>query len=163
MRRPSAVTRVSFANALRCVRVRARAVASSVRRPASLSIDEAISSRRWSASSWAYQTSRVRLPANSLIRSRYALTHARTVLFCSLTEKPFARAAVTKPAARRLTSHSNGPGRVSSKSLMSKTRRRSGEASSLKFSGWASPQSCTCSPVFGRGARSAAMIAAAPR
>ncbi len=103
------------------------------------------------------------MPANSRIRSRYARTQARTVLFCSLIEKPFARAAVTKPAASRLTSHSNGPGSVSSKSLMSKTRRRSGEASSRKFSGWASPQSCTSSPVLGRGRRSAAMSAAAPR
>lgn len=38
-----------------------------------------------------------------------------------------------------------------------------GEASSRKFSRCASPHSCTVSPVSGSGARSAAMIAAAPR
>ena len=36
--------------------------------------------------------------------------------------------AISKLAASRLTSHSHGPGRVSSKSLMSKTRSRSGAA-----------------------------------
>ncbi len=103
------------------------------------------------------------MPANWRMRSRYARTQARTTPFCSFTDSPFARAAVTNPDANRFTSHSNGPCRVSSKSLMSKTRRRSGEASSRKFSGWASPQSCTRSPVSGNGPRSAAMIAAAPR
>ena len=42
--------------------------------------------------------------------------------------KPLLRQARTKLAARRLTSHSQGAGRVSSRSLMSKTRRRSGVA-----------------------------------
>ena len=51
--------------------------------------------------------------------------------------------------ASRLTSHSQGPGTVSSKSLMSKTRCRSGEANAPKFDRWASPQSCTFSPDRG--------------
>ena len=47
--------------------------------------------------------------------------------------KPFARPAITTLAARRLTSHSHGPGIVSSKSLASKTRRRSGDAKRPKL------------------------------
>ena len=60
-------------------------------------------------------------------------------------------------------SHSNGAGRVSSKSLTSNTGVPSGEAKVPKFARWQSPQACTHSPVVGVSARSAAMIAAAPR
>ena len=66
-------------------------------------------------------------------------------------------------AARRLMSHSHGPGRVSSKSLTSKTSWRSGEPKAPKFERWASPHACTENPDSGLPARSAAMIAAAPR
>ena len=60
--------------------------------------------------------------------------------------KSRSRPAISKLAARRLTSHSQGPGRVSSKSLTSKTRRRSGAAKTPKFERWASPQSWTRKP-----------------
>jgi hypothetical protein len=66
-------------------------------------------------------------------------------------------------AASRFTSHSNGPGQVSSKSLQSKTRRRSGAEKTPKFERWASPQSCAVSVVVGVCARSAAITAAEPR
>ena len=51
--------------------------------------------------------------------------------------------------AKRLTSHSQGPGRVSSKSLISNTSWRSGEAKTPKFERCASPQHCTASSVRG--------------
>ena len=57
----------------------------------------------------------------------------------SLVE-PRERPASTKLVARRFTSHSNGPGLVSSKSLMSKTIARSGAANPPKFARCASPQ-----------------------
>ena len=70
---------------------------------------------------------------------------------------------ISKLAARRLTSHSHGPGRVSSKSLMSKIIWRSGVPKRPKFDRWASPHSCTVTPDTGVPARSDAMIRAAPR
>ena len=54
------------------------------------------------------------------------------------------------------------PGRVSPKSLHSKTRRRSGAAKTSKLERWASPQSWARRPVSGAAAKSAA-ITAAPR
>ena len=66
-------------------------------------------------------------------------------------------------AASRLTSHSHGPGRVSSKSLASNTSARSGEANRPKFDRWASPQICTWMSVTGAFARSKAMTAGVPR
>ena len=71
----------------------------------------------------------------------------RPPLLCA--SKPRSRPATAKLATRRLTSHSNGPGSVSSKSLMSKTSRRSGAAKAPKLERCASPQSWTCSPVRG--------------
>ena len=50
-----------------------------------------------------------------------------------------------------LTSYSNGPGRVSSKSLRSNNKSRSGEANTPKFDRCASPHSCVVRPG-GRGA-----------
>ena len=76
---------------------------------------------------------------------------------------PRSRPMTSKLAASRLTSHSHGPGSVSSKSLMSNSIRRSGEPNRPKFDRWASPHSCTVTPDRGVPARSAAMIAAAPR
>ena len=77
--------------------------------------------------------------------------------------KPLARPAMTMLAASRLTSHSQGPGSVSSKSLASKTRRRSGEAKSPKFAQCASPLACTMMSVRGVVARSKAITAGVPR
>ena len=52
---------------------------------------------------------------------------ARLTAFRCLSLKPRSRPATAKLATRRFTSHSKGPGSVSSKSLMLKTSRRSGE------------------------------------
>ena len=77
--------------------------------------------------------------------------------------KPRWRAATTRLAASRLTSHSQGPGSVSSKSLQSKTSWRSGEPKTPKFERWASPQIWAVSPERGVVERSDAMTSAAPR
>ena len=59
------------------------------------------------------------------------------------------RPTTCRLAHRRLTSHSHGPGSVSSKSLMSKTRLRSGVANLPKLVTCASPHACTRRPVTG--------------
>ena len=110
-----------------------------------------------------YQRSRFDMPANFLIASRYARVTARLTDCRCLASKPRSRPATAKLATSRLTSHSNGPGRVSSKSLMLNTSRRSDAAKAPKFDRCASPQSCTSSPVRGTSARSAAIGYAAPR
>src|SRR5262249_34730252 len=61
------------------------------------------------------------------------------------------RQATTKLAASRLTSHSHGAGRVSSRSLIEKMTRRSGVAKPPKFDKWASPQHWTREPRHWRG------------
>jgi hypothetical protein len=76
---------------------------------------------------------------------------------------PTVRAATTKLTASRLTSHSQGAGSVSSKSLSPNDRLRSGVANTPKLSRWASPQACTVIPVTGVVARSWAITAGAPR
>ena len=81
----------------------------------------------------------------------------------SAAVKPFARAAITTLAASRLTSHSHGPGSVSSKSFESKTSVRSGEANRPKFERWASPLAWTMMSLRGVVDRSRAMTAGAPR
>ena len=55
------------------------------------------------------------------------------------------------------------PGQGHSKSLTSKTSRRSGDANAPKLDRCASPHSCTRSPEDGALARSAAIGSAAPR
>jgi hypothetical protein len=69
---------------------------------------------------------------------------------------PRQRAATTKLVASRFTSHSKGARRVSSKSLMSKTRLRSGVANPPKFIRWQSPQAWTSIPLVGVASRSKA-------
>ncbi len=103
------------------------------------------------------------MPANRAMASRYARTVAITVLRRCLASKPFCRPATTMLVASLFTSHSHGPGVVSSKSLRSNISRRSGEANVPKLDRWASPQSWTPSPETGAAARSMAIIAAAPR
>ena len=76
---------------------------------------------------------------------------------CWAALKPLARPAMTMLAASRLTSHSQGPGSVSSKSLASNTSRRSGEAKMPKLERCASPLACTTMSVRGVSARSKAM------
>ena len=56
---------------------------------------------------------------------------------------------MTKLAARRFTSHSQGAIDVSSKSLMSKMSLRSAVAKPPKFNRWQSPQICIFRPVDG--------------
>ena len=120
-----------------------------------------------SSTSWAetraYQMSIVRISANRAIASRYAVADASEAARASASVKPLFRAAIVKLAAMRLTSYSNGPGSVSSKSLRSNSSTRSGDAKPPKFDRWASPQSWTSSPAVGVSFRSAAMILAAPR
>ena len=56
-----------------------------------------------------YQTSRLLIDANSRIASRYERPTARTASRRCVSVKPRSRPAISKLAARRLTSHSNGP------------------------------------------------------
>ncbi len=77
--------------------------------------------------------------------------------------KPIARPAMTTLAAIRLMSHSHGPGSVSSKSFVSKTSVRSGEANSPKLLMWASPLAWTRMSDRGVDARSNAITAGVPR
>ena len=80
---------------------------------------------------------------------RYSATHAMTIARRSARSNPRSRPRTSKLAASRFTSHSHGPGRVSSKSLMSKSSCRSGEAKTPKFDRCASPQSCVWIPETG--------------
>ncbi len=63
--------------------------------------------------------------------------------------RPRSRPHISMLAAKRFTSHSHGPGAVSSKSLTSKTSLRSEAANPPKFAIWASPHACTRNPVEG--------------
>ena len=80
-------------------------------------------SRMPATSRRVYQTSMFRISAKRAIASRYSRTAVVVTERRSASPKPPSRPATAKLAASRLTSHSNGPGRVSSKSLMLKTRR----------------------------------------
>ena len=121
------------------------------------------SARAGSMSRWAYHTSSKGCCAKPRIAVRYPSAAARAILRRALAGYPLSRPATARLAASRLTSHSNGPGRVSSKSLTSKTSRRSGEAKAPKLDRCASPHNCTRSPDAGVLARSAAIGSAAPR
>ena len=66
---------------------------------------------------------------------------------------PASRPASTSEAAMRFRSHSKGARMVSSKSLMSKTRRPSGAAKAPRLRTWASPQIWVRMPVLGRHAQ----------
>ncbi len=102
-------------------------------------------------------TSIVRIPAKSAMDRRYARATARLTDSRSSASNPRSRPATAKLVTSRLTSHSNGPGSVSSKSLMLKTSRRSGAAKTPKFDRCASPHSCTDMLVRGVPARSDAI------
>ena len=112
---------------------------------------------RGSTSTWAYQTSRCawRRTRASPAGTRHRAEHDAWRAPSPRTRCP--APAISRLAASRLTSHSHGPGSVSSKSLMSKTRRRSGEAKMPKFDRWASPQACTVMPDARRGGEVAAI------
>ena len=85
----------------------------------------------------AYHTSRADIWLYSAMRSRYDRTQDSAASLAAPLLKPLLRQARTTLAARRLTSHSHGAGRVSSRSLISKMTRRSGLAKSPKLSRWA--------------------------
>src|ERR1700704_3208361 len=97
------------------------------------------------------------------IASTYPATAASTDCRATCSDSPWSRARTTREATSRFTSHSNGPGSVSSKSRRSNDRLRSGVFHKPKLSTCASPHNCTVIPVFGVEARSAAITAAAPR
>ena len=61
-------------------------------------------------SRWAYQTSRFFIAAKLAIAVRYSATVSSTTCSWSLTGKPLSCAAISMLTARRLTSHSHGPG-----------------------------------------------------
>jgi hypothetical protein len=111
----------------------------------------------------SYQTSRWLSFAKPRIPSRYSRTQALTIRLRWSVVSPTSRPAISTLAAMRLTSHSHGPGSVSSKSFGPKTSLRSGAAKPPKFEMCASPHACTTMPESGVAARSAAMTAAAPR
>ena len=121
-------------------------------------------SRIESTSRRAYQVSRF-VSAGELCHRLPVRAHAadRQSSRAVLAENSRDRAAISKLAASRFTSHSNGPGFVSSKSLMSNTSVRSGDANPPKFARCASPQHWTRKPESGVVARSDAMTIAAPR
>ena len=106
----------------------------------------------WSMSRWAYQTPSIGM-FGELHASRCGRPRRRRGWPCGAPSavKPLSRPATATLAANRLTSHSNGPGRVSSKSLRSKTSRRSGEAKAPKLARCASPHSWTSKPRRRRG------------
>src|SRR5580765_3313484 len=111
----------------------------------------------------AYQVSSTDISAKWAIDVRYEATVDAADRRASFGSRPSHRAARTKLVASRFTSHSNGPGRVSSKSVMSKTSARSGVAKPPKFIRWQSPQHCTVSPADGVPFRSYACRIAEPR
>jgi hypothetical protein len=110
-----------------------------------------------------YHTARFGMAAKSCMAVRYAPTTASRTLLRSLAENPLSRPAMAKLAASRFTSHSHGPGSVSSKSLSPNSMRRSGVPKTPKFIRWASPHTCVVMPERGVPARSDAMMSAAPR
>ncbi len=92
-----------------------------------------IAAMRSCSVSRAYQISMLRISANSIMASRYADTEFSVAEVTSDALNPLLRPAMAKLAAIRFTSYSNGPGRVSSKSLRSKSNVRSGDANAPKF------------------------------
>ena len=116
-----------------------------------------------STSRYAYQTSSAGAAANRIMAARYAVAARQATAAAAWAPAPLSRAATVALATKRFTSHSHGPGSVSSKSLTSNTRRRSGLANTPKLEMCASPTACTRRPLIDEDARSAAMTAAAPR
>ena len=163
IRRCPSTSRVSLENACIVSRVLAFA-AVDLALASCLPLTSALNrSNSCSTSMWAYQTSRFRIPAACCIRARYSAAPVSTTLRRSAAEYPRSRPATSRLAPSRFRSHSHGPGRVSSKSLMSNINCRSGEANTPKLDRCASPQDWTFRPERAVAARSAAMISAAPR
>ena len=110
-----------------------------------------------------YQISRFVMPAKLAIEVRYCRVAASRIDRRVASSNSLDRPATSSDVTSRFRSHSHGPGLVSSKSLMSKIRLRSGDANPPKLARWASPQACTTRPESGVFDRSEAMISAAPR
>ena len=128
MRGSPSTSSVSFANAFMLSFVRALAAAFATVAACCFACCARSRCSIVSTSSRAYQTSRLPASASFRIHSRYERTEFRTALVRSASVKSRSRPAISKLAASRFRSHSNGPGSVSSKSLRSKTSVRSGEA-----------------------------------
>ena len=160
----------SFDSAWRLSRVCAFAVAARIRRrirrpslAVTASAASSVAETMSCSEMCAYQTSIVDIRAKRAIAVRYVSTLAVVAARVSDFENSLFRPAMVMLAASRLTSYSNGPGRVSSKSFTSNTRLRSGDPNAPKFDRCASPQSWTLIPASGVRERSAAMTFAAPR
>ena len=97
------------------------------------------------------------------MRVRYVCTHWTTAARRSFSLILLARPQISTEAARRFRSHSHGPIAVSSKSLISNTRRAEGERKMPKLPICASPTHCTGMPVTGVEARSLVMMSTVPR
>ena len=163
IRNSPSTTSVSFENArIRVLRWALATVLSKVFSSRLLASGD-ICSRSIASSTRRYQMSRLVSSARRRIAVRYSRAAAVAIARRCLRSKPRSRPAISSDAASRFRSHSHGPGRVSSKSLMSTTRSRRGEAKAPKLERWASPQAWTQKPETGVRARSAAMIAAPPR
>ena len=168
MRSSPSISSVRFAKTRAWSRVRAFARSCSTSAASFLPRRFSLTSARtnsitWLTSTESYHASSVRIPAVCRITMRYSATHATTIARRSAGSNPRSRPRTSKLAASRFTSHSHGPGSVSSKSLMSKSSCRSGEAKTPKFDRCASPQSWVWTPETGVVERSDAMISAPPR
>src|SRR5271157_4087714 len=124
------------------------------RMPASLTLAISIS-----ASTAKYHRSSTFISANSAMCSRYDLTQPRTASLATDSLRPLSRQAITILAARRLRSHSQGAGSVSSRSLRAKMICLSGVARPRKFTRWESPPHCTRTPIDGEGGCDHAAVA----
>ena len=111
----------------------------------------------------AYQTSSRVCAAKRAIELRYSRAALSAMVSCWRAVCPSSWDAMTSEATNRLTSHSNGPTSVSSKSLTSNTIWRSGDEKIPKLERCASPHICTSSAVLSPLARSSAIRSAAPR
>ncbi len=163
MRGSPPAERVSLSAARSESRVRALAISRSVRLRRAGSMRVRNSRIMRSTSRLAYQTARLPSWANSRIACRYERTVRSRMFRRARVPKPFSRPAISTLATSRLTSHSQGPGSVSSKSFRLKTMRRSGVAKTPKFARCASPHTWARKPLVGVSAKSLAMTIAAPR
>ncbi len=153
-RRPSTIA-VNFGSAPRLVRWCTLATHKASSRP--LARSSRAMAKTCCTSTRSYQTSSGDMGPSSFMCSRYARTVPSTAAVRAGSSMLRLRAATATLAASRLTSHSHGLGSVSSKSLTSKIRFRSGVANTPKLARCASPQTCTRCPVTGVPARSSAM------
>ena len=106
---------------------------------------------RESPSRRAYHTPNSVSAANSRIASRYWRAVASTAFRRSAGFSWPSRPATSMLAARRFTSHSHGPGRVSSKSFTSNSKERSGRGEAAEVEQVSVPAALHPEPRGGRG------------